>query len=46
MAAIASSAGLGVRRRTVIHVITVTVFAGYVADGRAVYWWRIAEWGS
>ena len=29
-----------------IHVITVTVFAGYVADGRTVYWWRIAEWGS
>jgi hypothetical protein len=29
-----------------IHVVTVTVFAGYVANGRAIYWWRIAEWGS
>ncbi|MDA1309294.1 MAG: hypothetical protein O2985_06780 [Proteobacteria bacterium] len=29
-----------------IHVVTVTVFAGYAADGRAVYWWRLAEWGS
>lgn len=29
-----------------IHVVTVTVFAGYVADGRVVYWWRLAEWGG
>lgn len=29
-----------------IHVITVTFFAGYVAEGREIYWWRLAEWGS
>jgi hypothetical protein len=29
-----------------IHVITVTFFAGYVADGRMIYWWHLAEWGS
>lgn len=29
-----------------IHVITVTFFAGYVAKGREIYWWHLAEWGS
>jgi hypothetical protein len=28
-----------------IHVITVTFFAGYVAEGREIYWWHLAEWG-
>lgn len=28
-----------------IHVITVTFFAGYVAEGRVIYWWHLAEWG-
>lgn len=28
------------------HVIVVTFFAGYVADGREVYWWRLADWGG
>lgn len=27
-----------------IHVITVTFFAGYVADGGAITWWHLAEW--
>lgn len=27
-----------------IHVITVTFFAGYVADGQPVTWWHITEW--
>ncbi|MDG2284234.1 MAG: hypothetical protein P8N43_01715 [Alphaproteobacteria bacterium] len=29
-----------------IHIVTVTFFAGYVADGRVIYWWHLAEWGS
>jgi len=28
----------------VIHVITVTFFAGYVADGGPITWWHLAEW--
>ena len=28
----------------VIHVITVTFFAGYVADYGEIYWWHLAEW--
>lgn len=27
-----------------IHVITVTFFAGYVADGGAITWWHLTEW--
>lgn len=27
-----------------IHVITVTFFAGYVADGGAITWWHITSW--
>jgi hypothetical protein len=27
-----------------IHVITVTFFAGYVADGGEITWWHLAEW--
>lgn len=30
----------------VIHVVTVTFFAGYVADGGPVTWWHIAAWGN
>ena len=30
----------------VIHIVTVTFFAGYVADGWKIYWWHLAEWGS
>lgn len=28
----------------VIHVITVTFFAGYVADGGEITWWHLAAW--
>ncbi len=28
----------------VIHVATVTFFAGYVADGGEVYWWHLTQW--
>ena len=27
-----------------IHVITVTFFAGYVADGGEIYWWHLTKW--
>ncbi len=27
-----------------IHVITVTFFAGYVADGGEITWWHLAKW--
>ena len=27
-----------------IHVITVTFFAGYVADGGEIYWWHLTRW--
>jgi len=30
----------------VIHVITVTFFAGYVADGGPITWWHITAWGG
>jgi len=30
----------------VIHVITVTFFAGYVADGAPITWWHITAWGG
>ncbi len=30
----------------VIHVITVTFFAGYVADGGPITWWHIKAWGG
>ena len=29
-----------------IHVITVTFFAGYVADGGPITWWHLAAWGG
>lgn len=28
----------------VIHVVTVTFFAGYVADGGTITWWHLAAW--
>ena len=28
-----------------VHIITVTFFANYVADGRPIYWWHIEDWG-
>ncbi|MFN7086453.1 MAG: hypothetical protein ACK4N4_07480 [Burkholderiales bacterium] len=28
----------------VIHVITVTFFAGYVADGGTISWWHLTAW--
>ena len=28
----------------VIHVITVTFFAGYVADGEPITWWHLTAW--
>jgi hypothetical protein len=30
----------------VIHVVTVTFFAGYVADGGAITWWHLRAWGG
>lgn len=27
-----------------LHVIVVTFFAGWVADGAEVYWWHITQW--
>jgi hypothetical protein len=27
-----------------IHVFTVTFFAGYVADGGEITWWHLMEW--
>jgi len=27
-----------------IHVVTVTFFAGYVADGGPITWWHLAAW--
>ena len=30
----------------IIHVITVTFFAGYVADGGSITWWHLAAWGA
>lgn len=30
----------------VIHVVTVTFFAGYVADGGPVNWWHLRAWGG
>jgi hypothetical protein len=29
-----------------VHIILVTFFAGYVAEGRAIYWWHLADLGS
>ena len=28
----------------IIHFITVTFFAGYVANGGPITWWHLAEW--
>lgn len=28
----------------ILHVVLVTLFAGYVADGRDIYWWHLAAW--
>ena len=30
----------------IIHVATVTFFAGYVADGGDITWWHLAAWGG
>lgn len=30
----------------VIHVVTVTFFAGYVADGGPITWWHLKAWGG
>lgn len=27
-----------------VHVVLVTFFAGYVADGQDIYWWHITAW--
>ena len=29
-----------------IHVVTVTFFAGYVADGGPITWWHLRAWGA
>jgi len=28
----------------IAHVITTVFFAGYVADGREIYWWHLTDW--
>ena len=28
----------------IIHIIVVTFFAGYVADGGEIYWWHVTAW--
>lgn len=30
----------------VVHVLTVTFFAGYVADGGPITWWHLTAWGA
>ena len=30
----------------VVHVVTVTFFAGYVADGGPIGWWHLTAWGA
>ena len=30
----------------IVHVITVTFFAGYVADGGPIDWWHLTAWGA
>ena len=30
----------------VLHIVLVTLFAGYVAKGRTIYWWHLATWGG
>ena len=29
-----------------VHVVTVTFFAGYVADGGPIHWWHVTAWGA
>ena len=29
-----------------VHVVTVTFFAGYVADGGPIDWWHLTAWGA
>jgi hypothetical protein len=29
-----------------VHVVLVTFFAGWVADGGDVYWWHLSRWGG
>jgi hypothetical protein len=36
--------GYGLIIGLIIHVITVTFFAGYVAEGRDIYWWHLTAW--
>lgn len=28
----------------IVHIVVVTFFAGYVAEGREIYWWHITKW--
>ena len=30
----------------IVHVVTVTFFAGYVADGGPIGWWHLTAWGA
>lgn len=30
----------------IVHILFVTFFAGYVADGGPVYWWHLTAWGG
>jgi hypothetical protein len=36
--------GYGLIIGLIIHIITVTFFAGYVAEGRDIYWWHLTTW--
>ena len=28
----------------ILHILMVLFFAGYVADGRDIYWWHVTDW--
>jgi hypothetical protein len=36
--------GYGLVIGLVVHIVTVTFFAGYVAEGREIYWWHLTAW--
>lgn len=30
----------------IVHVVIVTLFAGYAAGGADIYWWHLSAWGG
>lgn len=36
--------GYGLMAGLIVHIVTVTFFAGYVAEGRTIYWWHVTAW--